>query len=80
MQYLIMCRSLTQAQRSARLLEKSGITANVVKAPQGLISNGCSYAVSIYGSAERSKYILKMNNLLTGKIFMKSVNGEYQEV
>ena len=35
MQYLIMCRSMTYAQRSAALLERSGISAKVVKAPQG---------------------------------------------
>ena len=36
MQYLIMCRSLTSAQKSAALLERKGISASVIKAPQGL--------------------------------------------
>ena len=44
-QYLLMCRSLTYAQKSVKLLERSGITAAVVKAPQGLSSSGCGYAV-----------------------------------
>ena len=48
MQYLIMCRSLTWAQRSAALLERGGITASVVKAPQGLSPSGCAYANSMY--------------------------------
>ena len=39
-QYLIMCRSLTKAQSSARLLESAGITASVVKAPQELSGAG----------------------------------------
>ena len=43
-QYLLMCRSLTYAQKSVKLLERSGITAAVVKAPQGLSSSGCGYA------------------------------------
>ena len=33
-QYLLMCRSLTYAQKSVKLLERSGITAAVVKAPR----------------------------------------------
>ncbi len=41
-QYLLMCRSLTYAQKSVKLLERSGITAAVVKAPQGLSSSGAA--------------------------------------
>ena len=36
MKYLIMCKSLTNAQRAALLLERRGIGAAVVKAPQSL--------------------------------------------
>ena len=43
MQILIMCRSLTRAQRSELLLERRGIGASVVKAPQALRENGCGY-------------------------------------
>ena len=46
-QYLLMCRSLTYAQKSVKLLERSGITAAVVKAPPGLSRSGCGYAVSL---------------------------------
>ena len=46
-QYLIMCRSLTNAQKSVKLLERSGIFGSVVKAPGELSGKGCGYAVSL---------------------------------
>ena len=80
MQYLIMCRSMTYAQRSAALLERSGISARVVKAPQSLSSNGCGYGVSLYRHFEEARELLKKNSLISGKIFFRKDNGEYQEL
>ena len=80
MQYLIMCRSLTYAQRSAALLERNGITASVVKAPQGLSSSGCGYAVSLYRHFEEAKNLLKTSGMINGKVFKRMENGEYQEI
>ena len=48
MKVLIMCRSLTTAQRGALLLERRSISVSVVKAPQHLRGNGCGYALSLY--------------------------------
>ena len=79
-QYLIMCRSLTYAQRSARQLERSGITATVVKAPQGLSTSGCGYAVMLHKRFDEAVMILRKNNLLNGKLFGRDGNGEYKEV
>ena len=80
MQYLIMCRSLTWAQRSAALLERGGITASVVKAPQGLSTSGCVYAISIYRRFEEARNLLAKNNMINGKIFKRTETGEYQEI
>lgn len=80
MQYLIMCRSLTWAQRSAALLERGGITASVVKAPQGLSASGCGYAISIYRRFEEARNLLAKNNMINGKIFKRTEIGEYQEM
>ena len=44
---LILFRSLTHAQRAAHILERSGMTATVRKAPQGLTDRGCSYCVRL---------------------------------
>ncbi len=79
-QYYIMCRSLTAAQRSARLLERSGITAVVVKAPQGLSSSGCGYAVLLRRRFDEAVALLKRNELLRGKLFSRSDEGEFTEV
>jgi len=80
MQYLIMCRSMTHAQRSAAVLERSGISVSVVKAPQGLSSSGCGYALSLYRRVDEAIGILRKNSLINGKIFKRLENGEYQEV
>lgn len=80
MQYLIMCRSLTYAQRSAALLDRSGITATVVKAPQNLTTSGCGYAVSIHKSFNEAIGILRNNNMVHGKLFRRVDGGEYQEI
>lgn len=80
MQYLIMCRSLTVAQRAAALLERKGINAAVVKAPKGLSTKGCGYAVSIYRKYDEAINLLRQNNLLTGKSFVRGADGEFTEV
>ena len=80
MQYLIMCRSLTHAQRCAALLEHSGISVSVVKAPQGLSTSGCGYSLSLYRRVEEAISLLRKKQLLNGKVFKRLENGEYQEV
>lgn len=79
-QYLFMSRSMTTAQRAARLLERNGINANVVKAPQKLSTNGCGYAVVIAGRYYEAYKLLSDNNLITGKIFKRSNSEDYREV
>ena len=79
MKYLIMCSSLTAAQRSALLLERRGIGASVVKAPQQLRANGCGYAVSLYRRLGEAVAILKSANLLKGKIYLRKDDGSYRE-
>ena len=51
MHMILVCRSLTTAQKAARILQNEGIFASVVKAPQSASSTGCSYGVKI---AERN--------------------------
>ena len=80
MNVLIMCKSLTTAQRGALLLERRGISASVVKAPQHLRGSGCGYALSLYRNLEEAVMTLLNARLLTGKIYCRLDNGEYQEV
>ena len=79
MKYLIMCKSLTNAQRAAVLLERSGISTAVVKAPQHLRANGCGYAVSLYRRLGEAVSLLKEANLLNGRVYVRSEDGGYRE-
>ena len=45
--YLIVCRSLTYAQRTVTALEHSGIPANILRSPTGLSAGGCSFCFKI---------------------------------
>ena len=80
LQYLIMCRSLTYAQRASKALERAGITAIVMKAPQGASNAGCAYCIKV---SERrmpdALRILKSNALGPGKILLQE-NGAFHEV
>jgi hypothetical protein len=79
-QYLITFRSLTHAQRAARLLERRGITATLIRAPQGLSSSGCAYAVTLHGRAEEALSLLKNSQIRVGKLFRRGEDGSYAEV
>ena len=80
MKYLIMCKSLTTAQRGALLLERHGISASVVKAPQHLRGSGCGYALSLYRNLEEAATTLLNDRRLPGKMIRRLANGEYLEV
>ncbi len=81
MRYLIMCKSLTYAQRASRALESAGIKAHLLKAPAGLMSNGCGYCVSVSPfDAERAVGLLRAKNLPIGRIYLKKSDNSYQEV
>ena len=70
MKFLILCKSLTNAQRAAQLLERRGIGAAVVKAPQHLRQNGCGYAVSLYR---------RLGEAVTGRVYVRGDDGSYRE-
>lgn len=81
MRYLIMCRSLTYAQRSSRVLEKAGITSGIQKAPSGLSKSGCSYCVTVsYNRFQQALNIIKREGLLQGKVFELDNAGNVREV
>ena len=78
--YLITFRSLTHAQRAARLLERGGMTATVIKAPQGLSSSGCAYAVTLRGRPGEALTRLRGTGLRIGKVFRREADESYTEV
>ena len=78
--YLILCKSLTHAQRSARLLERAGITATVVKSESGLSTKGCRYAVQLARHFDEAVRILRDSDMLAGKLFFQREDGVYEEI
>ncbi|NCC66912.1 MAG: DUF3343 domain-containing protein [Clostridia bacterium] len=46
-QYLLMCSSLTYAQRASRILERSGVSSIITKAPKSATGVGCNYCVKV---------------------------------
>ncbi len=79
--YLIICRSLTYAQKTAAVLERAGITAHIMRAPKLVSESGCSHAVKV---SERNLMdalqILKRVGLSPERVYVMSADGSYKEV
>lgn len=79
-QYWISFRSLTHAQRAARFLEKSGITATVTRLPQGVSPKGCGYAVIVRRQIRDAVRLLEEAQIPRGMVFEKTERGDFREV
>lgn len=79
--YLIICRSLTYAQRTARILERAGISGRIIRAPRSISGDGCSHGVRI---AERhltaALSLLNREGLGAKRVFLQDAGGGYSEV
>lgn len=79
--YLIICRSLTYAQRTAAALERAGITAHIMRAPRSISDTGCSHAVKV---SERrlsdALMVLKRVELAPDRVYIIEADGSYKEV
>ena len=79
--YLIVCRSLTYAQRTAAALERTGITARVLRSPKSIAGEGCSHSVQIsQRSLPEALLVLQRADLAPKRIFITAGAGSYQEV
>ena len=79
--YLMICRSLTAAQKTAAVLERAGVTAHIMRAPKLISENGCSYAVKV--SERRLTEALQILNrvgLSPERVYIMSADGSYKEV
>ena len=79
--YLIVCRSLTYAQRTARVLERAGIAGYIMRAPKLISGEGCSHCVRV---AERwlapALKVLGREGLGPKRVFLQTEEGTYSEV
>lgn len=79
--YLLICRSLTYAQRTAKALEHAGITAIVTKVPQRISPDGCGYCVKVSSKNIANALIaLKNAELYPIKIYVLYADGNCGEV
>jgi len=79
--YLIICRSLTYAQRTASVLERAGITGRILRAPKSIAGEGCSHAVRVsQRSLPEALKILARAELTPKRVFITAGDGSYQEV
>ena len=79
--YLLICRSITYAQRTARALEKAGIRAVVIRLPKNISTDGCGYCVRVkeHGISEAVS-VVRNAGLPPVRIFARNENGVYGEV
>ena len=81
MQYLLMYRSLTRAQRSAKLLERAGITGTVAKMPRSAGTKGCAYGVLISPrNRQRAAETLGAEGLMPERVYERAPDGSLKEV
>lgn len=79
--YLIICRSLTYAQKTEAALERAGITAHIMRSPRTISGTGCSHAVKV---SERrladALTVLKRVDMAPERVYIMSADGSYKEV
>lgn len=79
--YLIVCRSLTYAQRTASVLERAGISAHILRSPKSVSKEGCSHSVKV--SQRRladALVVLNRVGLPPLRIYITESDGSYREV
>ena len=79
--YLIVCRSLTYAQRTATVLERAGITGRILRSPKSIAGEGCSHAVKVNErSLSSALVLLNRAGLTPRRVYMTTADGGYREV
>lgn len=78
--YLIVCYSITCAQRTSRVLQNAGIPNHMVHLPAGAARKGCGYAVQVaQGNVWRAMHLLKQQRLGDISLLRRTADG-YTEV
>jgi len=79
--YLIVGKSLTQAQKIARTLERAGIPASVSRLPRKLAGEGCGFCVKIRESAfAEAMRVLGGSGMTPDRAFFMTADGGSREV
>lgn len=79
MHYLLTFRSLTYAQRAARVLERAGVTGTVSRVPKAAATRGCAYCVIIAARhRDRSLQILTAAGLEPERVLLRHEDGKLE--
>lgn len=79
--YLILCRSVTYAQRTAKALGRVGISAYMLRAPASISTEGCSHCVRVaHRDLAAAMNALRRSGLTPKHVFAALPEGGYREV
>lgn len=79
--YLILCRSLTYAQRTARILEQAGISGHVMRTPRSIAGEGCGYCVKISEQwLSKALALLRREGLGPKQVYIQTGENSFREV
>ncbi len=79
--YLIVCKSLTYAQRTAAALERWGIVSHILRSPRQIAGSGCSHSVKISEkNLTAALTVLKRSGLAPTRVYITKSDGSYREV
>ena len=79
--YLIVCRSLTYAQKVVQTLERAGVHTWMSRSPSSVSPSGCSYSVKIaQKDLPRALMLLNQFQLAYIGIYIGSPQAGYREV
>ena len=79
--YLIVCRSLTYAQRTAAALERAGVTAYLLRLPRAIAGEGCSHSVRVAErNLARALLVLERAGLSPKRVYIQAEDGACREV
>ncbi len=79
--FLLVCRSLTYAQRSVRILERAGVTGTLSRVPRSAEKRGCGYCVAVAEkNLKRALSLLSESGLRPERVLAQDADGSFREV
>ncbi len=79
--YVIVCRSLTYAQRGVRVLTMAGFSGNIRRTPSEIAKEGCSYSIFLRkADIGYAVYLLRRSGIEPRKVYKYSNGGSLEEV
>ncbi len=81
MHYLLTYRSLTYAQRAARVLERAGVTGALSRVPKDAAKRGCAYCVTVAPRhRDRALAVLRGAGLSPERVLLRHDDGTWEAV